>query len=101
MTVPAHWNKIVSVVLSGQMMHFQTARVGFKELTEDEKLGGVDYSPNKQRIEYRAGSFPGLKEAVDAGSKSELLVIKGLNYLVRKVDYVVDGDCYIAELAAK
>lgn len=78
-----------------------TARVLFKDLTEDEKLGGVEYSPNKYRIEYKQGKFPGLKEAMDVGARGEAMTIKGREFLVIKVDAIVDGDCFLAELKLK
>lgn len=78
-----------------------TARVLFKDLSEHEKLGGAEYEPNRYRIEYKQGDFPGLKEAVDGGSNREPFTIKGREFIVRSVIAIIDGDCFIADLVAK
>jgi hypothetical protein len=85
----------------------QTARVGFKDPSEKMELSGIDsWNPDEPFMEYRAGFFPGLKEAVDAAlpefvyiyeSLTPTEVLKGY-FAVKEVKTKFDGDTFVARL---
>lgn len=76
-------------------------RVLFKTPSEPVQIGQTDtfeYRPSAATAEYYEGTFPGLKEACDAGDTYERLRIRGNLYLVREVVTKYDGKTYIAHL---
>jgi len=75
-------------------------RVFFKDPTQSRTIGDGDVyriDPSLPTAEYFAGTFIGLKEAVERQSH-EYLRIRNRIYLVTKVETKFDGDTYVAEL---
>lgn len=77
---------------------YQTARVLFKEPTKQYELGDVEYTPYTYIAEYHKPAFDGLFDAVASG-RSETVVINQIEYYVRKVDAIWDGNTFRAILA--
>jgi hypothetical protein len=48
-------------------------------------------------MEYYAGTFDGLKEAVDAGNK-EYITVRETTYFVQDITTKFDGNTYVAHL---
>lgn len=75
-------------------------RVIFNDPSQPVQIGdseGYEYRPSTATAEYYIGTFPGLKQAVDA-EKTEYMVIRGQKYLVTSIDTTVDGKTYMANL---
>lgn len=75
-------------------------RILFKNPTEPLRIGdaeGYEYQPNTTTAEYYAGTFDGLKEAVDSGS-SEFIQVDESAFLVIDVTTKFDGKVYVARL---
>ncbi len=75
-----------------------TARVLFKNPTENKELAGVNYDPDHYQMEYFEGEFPGLKTLVKANNGGEIVVIKSVGYNIQNVDTKHDGKTIIADL---
>lgn len=72
----------------------------FKDPTEAEPVGdseSYEYRISNATAEYDTGTFPGLKNAVDAES-TEYMIIRGQQYLVIGVTTKFDGKIYVAQL---
>jgi len=78
----------------------QTARVLFKNPTEQQKLADQEYDPYRYTMEYKMGVFPGLKQSVDANGTEEV-TINGASYYVRQVHARYDGKTMTATLEVK
>lgn len=80
----------------------KSAKVLYKGPTQKEELLSVRYDPDALQMEYKAGVFDGLKEAVDSNSMSETVTISGIGtFWVRKVQKLFDGKNYKANLETK
>lgn len=77
--------------------NIQTARVLLKEPTKEAELGGIEYSPFTYIAEFHQPALVGLKDAVD-NNLSEKLTINNIEYYVRKVDAIWDGQTFRAIL---
>lgn len=76
------------------------ARVGYKDPSEKQELSGVDsWNPDEPFMEYRIGTFEGLKYLVDNGIVQKVSIDKKGTFEVRKIETKFDGDCYVARLA--
>lgn len=60
--------------------------------------GQVGYTEPQWSMEYFEGTFPGLKDQVDAALVVETVVIDGTAYHVRSVTLDFDGKTYKAQL---
>lgn len=74
-----------------------TGRVLEREPTEEEKSGPVSFSPIDFYVEWYAGTFPGLFEAVRDGN-TEIVTVGETNYIVRSVTKKFDGQTYTAKM---
>jgi hypothetical protein len=77
-----------------------TGKILFKNPTEPLPIGDseqYEYRPNNVTVEYYAGTFDGLKEAVDAGKK-EYITVEGTTYFVQDITTKFDGKTYVAHL---
>jgi hypothetical protein len=74
-----------------------SARVFLSEPTQAEALANLNYEPRMTVMEYRAGDFPGLFDAVRSHD-AEFVTINGRTFTVRDVQAVFDGDTYRAQL---
>lgn len=77
-----------------------SGKVLFKNPTEPQVIGdseGYEYRPATASAEYYEGCFPGLREAVDAGSQ-ETLMIRGQAYSVVSIETKFDGKTYVLHL---
>jgi hypothetical protein len=77
-----------------------TGKVLFKNPTEPLPIGDseqYEYRPNNATVEYYAGTFDGLKDAVDAGNK-EYISVKGDTYFIQEITTTFDGNTYVAHL---
>jgi len=76
-----------------------TARIGYKDPSEAEKLSGIDsWDPDIPYMEYIIGQFPGLKELVDKSSPEEITIEDRGSFVVQEVKTKSDGDMYVARL---
>lgn len=75
----------------------QTARVLYRNPTENQKLADQLYDPYRYTMEYKQGHFAGLKERAD-GQYTEQVAIGSINYYVRKVEGKFDGKTMVATL---
>lgn len=75
----------------------QSAKVLYKDPSQNEKLQGIEYNPYHWQIEYNLGSFDGLMEAVRAG-ETETISLLSKTFYVREVTAHWDGKTYIANL---
>jgi hypothetical protein len=79
----------------------QTARILYKDPTEDKELAMIDFSPNEYVMEYRVDFFTGLKLSIGS-SNQEVITIAGKgDFYVRKVDAIFDGDRFRAIIKPK
>lgn len=76
---------------------YQTAKVLFKEPTKQHELGDIEYTPYTYIMEYHKPNFEGLFESV-AKNNSEHISINQIDYYVRKVDAIWDGQTFRAIL---
>jgi len=67
-----------------------TAKVLFKEPTNEKELAGREYNPIQWIMEYKQGDFDNLFELVRSGT-SEMVTIDNQNYYVRTVTALYDG----------
>lgn len=77
-----------------------TGKVLFRNPTEAMRIGDAEnyeYRPASCTAEYYAGTFDGLREAVDGGGK-EYLIIEGYTFFVTGVTTKFDGKTYVAHL---
>lgn len=77
-----------------------SGRVLYKNPTDPVQIGDAEsyeYRPNTTTIEYYAGTFIGLKEAVDAGSE-EYITVRDRKYLIQNIGTKFDGNTYVASL---
>lgn len=83
---------------SGQMF---TARVHFKYPTPKEELlpSDIYYMPTEPIMEYLEGSFPNLKEAVDANSNQQVSIDGIGEFYVRSIIRKYDGETLVAVLS--
>jgi hypothetical protein len=80
--------------------HFESGRILFKNPTEPLPIGDseqYEYRPNNVTVEYYAGTFGGLKEAVDAGNK-EYITVGETDYFIREITTKFDGKTYVAHI---
>jgi len=77
---------------------YQTGKCLFKEPTKQHELGDVEYTPYTYLAEYHKPAFDGLFEAVASG-KDETITINQIDYYVRKVDAIWDGQSFRAILS--
>lgn len=76
---------------------YQTAKVLLKEPTKAHELAGIEYTPYTYIIEYHKPAFEGLFQLVAANSL-ETIQINQIDYYVRKVDAIWDGNTFRAIL---
>lgn len=75
-------------------------RVLYKNPTEPVQIGDAEsyeYRPSTVTIEYYAGTFNGLKEAVDVGNE-EFISVRNRKYLAQSIATKFDGNTYVASL---
>ncbi|MDR3133261.1 MAG: hypothetical protein LBU42_04475 [Prevotellaceae bacterium] len=80
--------------------HEVPGRILFKNPTEPLPIGdseSYEYRPNSVTAEYYAGTFTGLKEAVDAGNR-EYITVGEMTYFVQDITTKFDGKTYVAHL---
>lgn len=75
----------------------QTTNMPFNDPDSKRMLGDIEYMPGNTIVEWRKPFMAGLKESVDANN-SEYLQIGNVNYYVRFVKTVSDGNTYVAVL---
>lgn len=78
----------------------QTGRVLFNNPTEPRKLSIVEYDPYAYQMEYKRGVFDGLKESAESNG-TEVVTIKSVDYFVREVAALYDGNTFVAKLELK
>ncbi len=76
---------------------YQAGKVLLKEPTKEHELAGVEYTPQTFVAEYHKPAFDGLYDAVAYG-RSEKVEINQIEYFVRKVDAIWDGQTFRAIL---
>jgi hypothetical protein len=89
---PAVWHSSTGCEVTGKIL--------FKNPTEPLPIGDseqYEYRPNNVTIEYYAGTFDGLKEAVDEGKK-EYITVGEITYFVQDITTKFDGKTYVAHL---
>lgn len=75
-------------------------RVLYKDPTEPVQIGDAEsyeYRPSTTTIEYYAGTFTGLKEAIDVGNE-EFVSVRDRKYVVQSIGTKFDGNTYVASL---
>lgn len=75
-------------------------QVLYKDPTEPVQIGeaeSYEYRPSTAAIEYYAGTFAGLKQAVDAGNE-EFISVRDRKYMVQSIATKFDGKTYVASL---
>lgn len=75
-------------------------KVLFNQPTKEERLVLIDFMPTDWRMEYKDGTFPGLFESANSNTH-EFVIIKNVEYWVRKVESSWDGFLFIAILQPK
>lgn len=75
-----------------------TAKVHFKNPTEEVRLAGVQWSADEWTMEYFEEDFTGLKSAVDKRNSKEKVTIGDSDFWVRKIEKNFDGKTYVASL---
>lgn len=78
----------------------QFGRVLFNNPTDSRKLTTVEYDPYNYQMEYKRGVFNGLKEAADQ-NMDEVVVVRGVEYYVRQVGAMFDGNTLIVKIELK
>lgn len=80
----------------------QSATVLYKDATDKHELSNVDYMVERYVMEYKAGDFTGLKEAVARGDNESVKIIVDndvtLLFMVRRIESKYDGKTIIATL---
>lgn len=81
----------------------QTAKVLYKDATENHGLSDQDFDLERYKMEYKSGDFTGLKEIVDTADTIEKVLIETvkdtwLEFMVRRVERKFDGKTFIAIL---
>jgi hypothetical protein len=90
----AVWTKSTGGTASG--------RVLFNDPSKKMKVNvGMEYNPAGYSMEYHAGTFEGLEEAVQSGIANEYVSINGAEYWVQQVIKEFDGKSFVAVLAHK
>lgn len=79
----------------------ETGRVLFNDPSKKYQLAGMDFQPAGWTMEYQAGTFNGLEEAVQSGETPQFVTISGQEYFVRQVLKEFDGKSYVAVLEEK
>lgn len=74
-----------------------TGKMLFQEPSVEMTIARADFMPPGPSAEFYATEFPGLLEAVKAGS-DEHIVISGVSYYVVTVDALADGKTHKATL---
>jgi hypothetical protein len=80
--------------------HEVTGKILFKNPTEPLPIGDseqYEYRPNNVTVEYYAGTFDELKDAVDEGKK-EYITVREATYFVQDITTKFDGKTYVAHL---
>lgn len=78
----------------------KTARVLYRDPSQDQKVGPITFMPNEYVMEYKLGDFDGLKEAADSQSFPEVS-IEGRIFQVLTVDAIADGRTFQARMQPK
>jgi hypothetical protein len=78
----------------------QSGLVLFNQPTQREDISDEEYAAVSTKLEYLAGVFPGLYEAISGGS-SEPLTVAGLDFYGYKADRKFDGKTIIVHLEPK
>ncbi|MDL2289954.1 hypothetical protein LJB95_00935 [Paludibacteraceae bacterium OttesenSCG-928-F17] len=72
----------------------------FKDPTEPVQIGDTqtyEYRPNTVTVEFYAGTFDGLKTAVDRGTP-QYMIVREQKYLIQEVTTKFDGKTLVAHL---
>jgi hypothetical protein len=99
------FSTVTALMGEGAVWHSSDGRqiagkVLFKNPTEPLPIGDsekYEYRPNSVTMEYYAGTFDGLKEAVDAGKKEYITVMEA-TWFVQDVTTKFDGKTFVAHL---
>lgn len=75
--------------------------VGFREPTTTDMINGVEYTPFHRIMEWRAGVFDGLFEAIREASSTIEVTIDGTVYYVADGAAKYDGKTYRAVIYPK
>lgn len=81
----------------------QTAKVLYKDATENHGLSDQDYDLERYKMEYKSGDFVQLKGLVDAAGTNEKVQIETvegvwLEFMVRRIERKFDGKTFVAIL---
>ena len=83
-----------------------SAKVLYKDATEKQGLGDIDFNDCRYLMEYKAGDFPGLVEMVQNVDNTETVKIETtvgtvLEFFVKNIETKYDGKTIIAFLIQK
>ena len=73
-------------------------RVLFNNPTEALRLQGFEFDPTASQMEFRAGTFTGLKERVDKRATTEFVYINASRFAVMAITAHHDGATFRASL---
>jgi hypothetical protein len=75
-----------------------SAKVLFKNPTENKELAGVEYDPDHYQMEYTEDQFPGLRALVADNNGGEQVTLNNVLYNVQHINTKFDGNAVIADL---
>lgn len=81
----------------------QTAKVLYKDATENHGLSDQDYDVERYKMEFKSGDFVELKKVIDTADTIEKVYIEiekdtWLEFMVRHIERKFDGKTFIATL---
>ena len=94
MGVAASWLPIGSIEGATPFL----GKVLFSNPTETAQKYGAVYDAEAATMEYYKDTFPGLLEAVENRGITEIVIIDGVEHMVKRVIKKHDGDTYLASV---